>query len=78
MARVVHGGEGKLLKREMAAVPYAAAEQRRRARGYASKLLQIVEDIAKAHLGESGLLTGCMQIACTSHRPSPCRNSPSG
>ena len=46
VSRVVHGASGKLLKREVAEVSYGSAEQMQRARGYASKLLRIVEDVA--------------------------------
>jgi hypothetical protein len=48
VARVVHGASGKLLKREVSAVEYGEPEQIARARGYASKLLRIVEDVANA------------------------------
>ena len=46
VSRVLHGAPGKLLKREVAEVSYGSTEQVQRARGYASKLLRIVEDVA--------------------------------
>lgn len=48
VARTVHGAPGNLLKRAQPDDAYGSAEQLKRARGYASKLLQICEDVAAA------------------------------
>ena len=45
---MVHGAAGKLLKRELAEAPYGEPAQCMRARGYASKLHQIVADVSSA------------------------------
>lgn len=48
VSRVVHGEGGRLLKRDVAEVECGTDAQRLRARGYASKLARIVEDVAAA------------------------------
>ncbi|KAL1523659.1 hypothetical protein AB1Y20_018594 [Prymnesium parvum] len=48
VARTVHGEAGRLLKREMSQVEYGSSMQLKRARGFASKLARIVEDVAQA------------------------------
>jgi hypothetical protein len=48
VARAVFGAPAKLLKRDLGLAEYGSSEQLRRARGYASKLHQIVEDVAGA------------------------------
>ena len=56
VAKVVHGGFGKLLKREMSEAAYGSDEQQQRARGYASKLHRIVEDVANAQPARKTLI----------------------
>jgi len=48
VSRVVHGEGGRLLKRDVAEAECGGDAQRQRARGYASKLARIVEDVAAA------------------------------
>ena len=48
VARTVFGAAGRLLKRDMPEVEHSDPVQKLRARGYASKLHQIVEDVCAA------------------------------
>ena len=54
VGRIVHGEEGRLLKRDVGEVACGSDKQIARARGYASKLLRLVEDVAKAPPGVDG------------------------
>ena len=66
VSKIIHGSHGKLLKREVSQVEYGSNEQLMRARGYASKLFQIVEDVVSADSAckEAGLPNKKTLVIC--------------